>query len=166
MAFKTGVVFPARIQNETAREWISNELLHERDFESNLPPNTFALPLKNLDRLVTTISVYERTSTLTKVPMVSSTTITKSYLSASARRRARSGHRRRGLDGNSVKRADIGGLPGFSKDSRSRISSSSTIFFSHPWPRRKQPGPHFSRILLVSVYGNLILCQPLLSPRG
>ena len=57
VAFKTGVVFSARIQNETAREWISNELLYERDFESNLPPNTFALPLKNLDRLVTTISV-------------------------------------------------------------------------------------------------------------
>ena len=119
----------------------------------------FASPLKILERLLTTTSVYGSTSTLTKLPMVSSTTIRKSYLSARARSRGRSAQRRRGLEGNSVKRAKIGGVPGFSEDSRSRIRSSSSMSGSSPCPRKKQPGPHFSRILRVSVYGNLTKSQ-------
>ena len=115
----------------------------------------FASPLNILERLLTTTSVYGNTSTLTKLPMVSSTTIRKSYLSARARSRGRSAQRRRGLEGNSVKRAKIGGVPGFLEDSRSRIRSSSSMSGSSPCPRKKQPGPHFSRILRVSVYGNL-----------
>lgn len=116
-----------------------------------LPPMTFESPLKIFVKLVTTMSANGRVSTLTKLPIVSSTTIRKSYLSASARRRGRSGERKSGFEGNSVKRARMGGSWGFFACSVSRIASSSSIEESRPSPKRWQPGPHFSRILRVSM---------------
>lgn len=112
---------------------------------------TFESPLKIFDKLVTTISANGRVSTLTKLPMVSSTTIRKSYLSARVRKRKRSGDRKSGFDGNSVKTARIGGLWGFCASSASKIASSSSIEESKPWPKKWQPGPHFCRTFRVSV---------------
>ena len=76
-------------------------------------------------------------------------------MSANARSRGRSAERRSGFDGNSVKSARIGGPPDDVLDSRSRITSSSSTSPSRPCPRKWHPGPHFSRILSVSVYGKL-----------
>ena len=69
---------------------------------------TFVSPLNIFVRELHTISLYGKTSTFAKFPIVSSTTIAKWYLSAKARRRFRSGVRRRGLDVTSQKRARIG----------------------------------------------------------
>jgi hypothetical protein len=114
---------------------------------------TLASPLKILDRLLTTTSAYGRTSTLTKLPTVSSTTMMKWYLSASARRRGRSQDRRSGLEGNSVKSDRMGREVLCA--SRSRRASSSSISLSRPLPKKWQPSPHFCRIFSVSVYVNL-----------
>jgi hypothetical protein len=122
---------------------------------SHLPPITLEAPLKTFVRLLTKISAYGNTLTFTKFPMVSSMTMRKSYLSASARRRGRWAERSRGLEGNSVKRARMGGVVGSRAASASRIFSSSSMSLSVPKPRKWHPGPHFSRILRVSVYGNL-----------
>jgi hypothetical protein len=75
---------------------------------AHLPPMTFELPLNILLRLLTTISAYGITCTLTKLPIVSSMTIKKSYLSARARKRGRSAERSNGFEGNSVKSDKIG----------------------------------------------------------
>jgi hypothetical protein len=112
-------------------------------------------PLKILDRLVATISAYGRTSTLTKFPIVSSTTSKTSYLSANPLRRGISAERRSGFDGNSVKRARIGGFVGSILDSSARRLSRVSMSESSPRPKKWAPGPHFSRILRVSMYGNL-----------
>ena len=65
------------------------------------------------------------------------------------------GERKRGLDGNSVKRASIGEADGSSLNSCSIIFSRVSMSESRPFPKKWQPGPHFSSILSVSVYGNL-----------
>lgn len=122
--------------------------------ESNtdLPPMTFASPLKILERLLTTMSANGSTATFTKFPTVSSTTIRKSYRSASARRRGRFGERRSGFEGNSQKRARTGGVPEGCEDVRSASRDSrASISASNPWPKKWQPGPHFCRIFSVSV---------------
>jgi hypothetical protein len=124
--------------------------------KNHLPPITLATPLNIFDKLLTTMSAYGRTSTLTKLPIVSSTTIKKSYLSASARRRGRSAERSRGLDGNSVNSANMGGVEGSRLDSFPKMDSSSSMSGSRPCPKKWHPGPHFCRILRVSVYGKLL----------
>lgn len=60
----------------------------------------------------------------------------KSYLSARARRREISGERKRGLDGNSVKRASIGEVDGFSLNSCSIIFSRVSMSESKPFPKK------------------------------
>ena len=101
-----------------------------------LPPMTFESPLKSLLRLVTTISAKGSVSTLMKLPMVSSITIKKSYLSASVRSRERSAERKSGLEGNSVNRARMGGSCGFRACSASKIASNSSIDESRPSPKK------------------------------
>src|SRR5258707_592612 len=108
----------------------------ENDVCFYLPPMTFESPLKIFDKLVATISANGRVSTLTKLPMLSSTTIRKSYLSARARKRERSGDRKSGFEGNSVTSARIGGSWGFCACSASKIDSSSSIEESKPWPKK------------------------------
>ena len=144
-----------RVQNETANGVRTGqrgcaEKRHDAVLPY-LPPMTFESPLKIFVKLVTTMSANGKVSTLTKLPMLSSTITRKSYLSARARKRSRSGERNSGFEGNSVKRAIIGGSWGCSACSASRIASSSSIEESKPWPKKWQPGPHFSRILRVSV---------------
>jgi hypothetical protein len=116
-----------------------------------LPPMTFESPLKIFVKLVATISANGRVSTLTKLPILSSIMIRKSYLSERVRKRARSADRRSGFEGNSVTSARIGGSWGFRACSASKIASSSSIEESRPSPKKWQPGPHFSRTLSVSV---------------
>lgn len=115
---------------------------------SYLPPMTLLSPLNTFVKLLTTTSAYGRTCTFRKFPTVSSTTTAKWYLSASSRIRTMLGDLRSGFEGNSQKRA--------------RMSSPDSSFFSNssssscePWPKKWQPGPNFSRILRVSMYGNL-----------
>ena len=112
---------------------------------------TFESPLKIFVKLVTTMSANGSVSTLLKLPMVSSTMIGKSYLSERLRRRSRSGERKSGFEGNSVKRARMGGSCGFCARSVSRSVSSSSMEESKPWPKKWQPGPHFSKTFRVSV---------------
>lgn len=116
-----------------------------------LPPMTFESPLNIFVKLVATMSANGRVWTLTKLPMLSSTIIRKSYLSARARKRSRSGDRKSGFEGNSVTSDRIGGSWGFCACSASKIASSSSMDESKPWPKKWQPGPHFSRTLSVSV---------------
>ena len=129
----------------------------ERGRGTHLPPMTFESPLNTFVRLLTTTSAYGRTSTLTKFPIESSTTMRKSCVSASARRRGRSAARRSGFEGNSVKSARIGGVEG--SVCPERMPSSASMSASSPEGRKWHPGPHFCRILSVSVYGKLPPCQ-------
>lgn len=104
-----------------------------------LPPITFASPLNTFERLLTTMSAYGRTSTLQKFPSVSSTTSRKSYLSASARSRGRSGARSSGFDGNSVNSASAGGAADGDVEaaaSSPRSESRASMSVSRPWPKK------------------------------
>jgi hypothetical protein len=139
------------VQNETADGVGSTGVHGKRRVLPYLPPMTLESPLKILDKLVTTISANGRVSTFIKLPMLSSITIKKSYLSARVRKRERSGDRKSGFEGNSVKSARIGGSWGFCACSASKIASSSSIEESKPWPKKWQPGPHFCSTLRVSV---------------
>jgi hypothetical protein len=141
------------VQDETVRQCSgSTGVRHAEDVRClYLPPMTFESPLKIFDKLVATMSANGRVSTLTKLPMLSSIIIRKSYLSARLRKRERSGDRKSGFEGNSVMSARIGGSWGFCACSASKIASSSSMEESKPWPKKWQPGPHFSRTLSVSV---------------
>lgn len=102
-----------------------------------------------------------------KFPIVSSTTIRKSCLSARERSFVRSTERRSGFDGKSVNIARMGGFEGMvvvdegvdegevdGEREERRVSREATSE-SRPVPKKYAPRPHFSRILSVSVYGNL-----------
>lgn len=93
---------------------------------------TLPSPLNTLVRLLTTMSTAGRISTLTNVPIVSSTTMAKPYRSANERKRVKSADRSNGLEGNSVKSDRIGGSSaGSEASSFSRSSSSASV----PWPK-------------------------------
>lgn len=117
---------------------------------THLPPMTLLSPLNIFVKLLTTTSANCNTLTFKKLPILSSTTIANLYLSASLRMLARSGDFRSGLPGNSQKRAMI-----FSPLSSCFSSCSSSS--EEPWPRNVQPGPNFSKIFSVSMYGKLMM---------
>jgi hypothetical protein len=123
-----------RVENQTVIRQLSviSDQKFRRKIKTDLPPVTLALPLNTFDKLLTMISAYGSTETLTKLPTVSSMMIGKLYLSARARRRGRSAERRRGFEGNSVKSASMGGLDGQFDCSRSSIFSSSSMSVSKP----------------------------------
>lgn len=110
---------------------------------------TLLSPLNTFVRLLTTMSASGSTSTLTNPAIVSSTTIMKPNSSASLRRSCKGGERKSGLDGNSQKTARMGGLAASSVCRRAGRSD------VRPLPKKWQPGPHFCKILSVSVYGKL-----------
>jgi hypothetical protein len=118
---------------------------------THLPPITFVSPLNTLVKLLTTTSAQLATSTLTKLPTVSSTMIKNPYSSANSRSRRRFGDRSRGFDGNSQNKDRMGGSSGFSDRFASRRLANASRSDSLPWPKKWQPGPHFCRILRVSV---------------
>lgn len=69
---------------------------------------TLVSPLNTLVKLLTTMSVQLATSTLTKLPTVSSTTITNSCSSANLLNSFRSADLSSGFEGNSQNKAVIG----------------------------------------------------------
>lgn len=134
------VVSSLWVHNKAARFFFGKSDLPCERYRSlqytDLPPITFAYPLNTFVKLLTTTSAYGITSTLTKFPIVSSTIIRNSYLSARSRNRWRFGERKRGLLGNSVIRHLIGGQPGFFLDSVSSKTSSASISSSWPNPKK------------------------------
>lgn len=76
----------------------------KKESQLHLPPKTSAFPLKSLLKLVTMMSTYGRTFTLTKLPIVSSMTIINPCLSANLRNSTRLGDCNRGFEGNSQNR--------------------------------------------------------------
>ena len=94
---------------------------------------TFESPLKILVKLLTTISARPATSTLTKLPMVSSTTMTKPYWSAKRLNATKSGLESNGLPGNSVNRAVILGVE---ESCEARRASRAGISCEPPVPKK------------------------------
>lgn len=112
---------------------------------THLPPITLLSPLKTLVKLLTTTSAPGSTSTLTNPAIVSSMTIIAPKSSASFLSSLRGGVRNKGFEGNSQKMARMGGTE---VDNNSRRAGRSE---RSPCPKNSQPGPHFCRILRVSV---------------
>lgn len=116
---------------------------------------TFVSPLNTFVRLLTTTSAQLATSTLTKLPTVSSTMIRNPYSSASSLNLLRLGDLSKGFEGNSQNNDKIAGSSGFCERRVSKSWAKASRSDSVPWPKKWHPGPHFCRILRVSVYGKL-----------
>jgi len=144
--FRLGIEYQARRYDDQygGRGWRVNPM--------HLPPRTLAVPEKTFDKLVRMRSTKGSTSTLSKVPIVSSIAIRKLYSSASSRNLASGGDRNRGFEGNSHHNARIG-VPASLEVCNSPTSSCTSC--SSPTANKCAPGPHFSRTLRVSAYGNL-----------
>jgi len=104
-ALEEGVVLCFRVEHKSVNFVLVSVFSTMVRVGAYPPPMTLLSPLNTLVRLLTTTSAYCKTLTLMKLPIVSSTTTQKSYLSASLRMRSRSGDLSNGFPGNSVKRA-------------------------------------------------------------